>query len=158
MIQPSDQCINLNDAINLILNFNKNENENENDETLMPSDKDDDKMMIQNKIKKLNDKLDKIIDKSKSFEEQIELLEKLEDLKRYCSYKDYDDKELKSKYFKIKVGDILNEIDKRKFKQIFGHILTKLVDKLINSTDKEENQIIVEDINTSKKNFTNKKK
>ena len=124
----------------------------------MPSDKDDDKMMIQKKIKKLNDKLDKIIDKSKSFEEQIELLEKLEDLKRYCSYKDYDDKELKSKYFKIKVGDILNEIDKRKFKQIFGHILTKLVDKLINTTDKEENQIIVEDINTSKKNFTNKKK
>ena len=67
----------------------------------MPSDKDDDKMMIQKKIKKLNDKLDKIIDKSKSFEEQIELLEKLEDLQRYCSYKDYDDKELKSKYFKI---------------------------------------------------------
>ena len=49
MIQPSDQCINLNDAINLILNFNKNENEN--DETLMPSDKDDDKMMIQKKKK-----------------------------------------------------------------------------------------------------------
>ena len=53
MIQPSDQCINLNDAINLILNFNKNENENENDETLMPSDKDDDKMMIQKKNKKI---------------------------------------------------------------------------------------------------------
>ena len=116
------------------------------------------KWWFKKKKKKLNDKLDKIIDKSKSFEEQIELLEKLEDLKRYCSYKDYDDKELKSKYFKIKVGDILNEIDKRKFKQIFGHILTKLVDKLINTTGKEENQIIVEDINTSKKNFTNKKK
>ena len=116
------------------------------------------KWWFKKKIKKLNDKLDKIIDKSKSFEEQIELLEKLEDLKRYCSCKDYDDKELKSKYFKIKVGDILNEIDKRKFKQIFGHILTKLIDKLINTTDKEENQIIVEDINTSKKNFTNKKK
>ena len=34
----------------------------------------------------------------------------------------------------------------------------KLVDKLINTTDKEENQIVVEDINTNKKNFTNKKK
>ena len=48
VFQPSDQCIKLNDAINLILNFNKNKKENENDETLMPSDKDDDKMMIQN--------------------------------------------------------------------------------------------------------------
>ena len=108
------------------------------------------KWWFKKKIKKLNDKLDKIIDKSKSFEEQIELLEKLEDLKRYCSCKDYDDKELKSKYFKIKVGDILNEIDKRKFKQIFGHILTKLVDKLINTTDKEENQIIVKNIEKNK--------
>ena len=148
MIQPSDQCINLNDAINLILNFNKNENEN--DETLMPSDKDDDKMMIRNKIKKLNDKLDKIIDKSKSFEEQIELLEKLEDLKRYCSYKDYDDKELKSKYFKIKLADMSNEIDKKLFEQIFGHTLIKLADKLINTTNKEENQIIVKNINANK--------
>ena len=111
MFQPSDQCINLNDAINLILNFNKNKNENENDETLMPSDKDDDKMMIQNEIKKLYDKLNKIIDKSKSFEEQIESLKKLEDPKRYCSYKDYDDKELKSKYFKIKLADLSNETD-----------------------------------------------
>ena len=44
-------------------------------------------------IKGLNDNLDEIIDKSKLFEEQIESLKKLEDLKRYCSYKDYDDKE-----------------------------------------------------------------
>ena len=77
----------------------------------MPSDKDDDKMMIQNEIKKLYDKLNKIIDKSKSFEEQIESLKKLEDPKRYCSYKDYDDKELKSKYFKIKLADLSNETD-----------------------------------------------
>ena len=52
-------------------------------------------------IKGKNDILDEIIDKSKSFEEQIESLKKLEDLKKYLSYNDYDDKELKSKYFKI---------------------------------------------------------
>ena len=34
-------------------------------------------------IKDLNDNLDEIIDKSKSFEEQIESLKKLEDLKGY---------------------------------------------------------------------------
>ena len=79
-IQPSDWRINLIDAIDLILNFNKNknknENENENDEILMSSDKDDDKTTSQNEIKKLNDNLDEIIDKSKSFEEQIKSLKK----------------------------------------------------------------------------------
>ena len=43
------------------------------------------------------------------------------------------------------------EIDKKKFKQIFGHTLIKLVDKLINTTEKEENQIIVKNINANKK-------
>ena len=78
------------------------------------------------------------------------MLEKLEDLKRYCSYKDYDDKELKSKYFKIKLADMLNEIDKKLFEQIFGHTVIKLADKLINKTNKEENQIIVKNIEKNK--------
>ena len=57
------------------------------------------------RIKNINDYLDEIIDKSKSFEEQIESLRKLEDLKGYSSYKDYNDKELKSEYFKTKLAD-----------------------------------------------------
>ena len=40
-----------------------------------------------------------------------------------------------------------NEIDKKLFEQIFGHTLIKLADKLINTTNKEENQIIVNNIN-----------
>ena len=43
-----------------------------------------------------------------------------------------------------------NEIDKKLFKQIFGHTLIKLADKLINTTNKEENQIIVKNINENK--------
>ena len=39
-----------------------------------------------------------------------------------------------------------NEIDEKLFQQIFGHTLIKLADKLINTTDKEENQIIVKNI------------
>ena len=71
--------------------------------------------MSQNKIiKNLNDLLDKIIDKSKSFEDQIELLKK-EDLKGYWPYDDYDDKELKSKYFEIQLADMSNEIDEKFF-------------------------------------------
>ena len=101
-------------------------------------------------IKDLNDNLDEIIDKSKSFEEQIESLKKLKDLKRYWPYKDYDDKELKSKYFKIKLADMSNEIDEKLFEQIFGHTIIKLADKLINKANKEENQIIVKNIEKNK--------
>ena len=60
--------------------------------------KNDDEAIDQNEA---NDNLDKIIDKSKSFEDQTESLKKLEDLKGNLPYNDYDDKELKSKYFKI---------------------------------------------------------
>ena len=54
-------------------------------------------------IKAKNDNLDEITDKSKSFEEQIKSLKKLEGLKGYFPQKDYDDKELKSKYFKTQL-------------------------------------------------------
>ena len=43
-----------------------------------------------------------------------------------------------------------NEIDKKLFEQIFGHTLIKLADKLINTTNKEENQIVVKNINKNK--------
>ena len=43
-----------------------------------------------------------------------------------------------------------NEIDEKLFEQIFGHTLIKLADKLINTTNKEENQIIVKNINANK--------
>ena len=43
-----------------------------------------------------------------------------------------------------------NIIDKKLFEQIFGHTLIKLADKLINTTNKEENQIIVNNINKNK--------
>ena len=38
------------------------------------------------------------------------------------------------------------EIDKKLIEEIFGHALIKLTDKLINTTNKEENQIIVNSI------------
>ena len=43
-----------------------------------------------------------------------------------------------------------NIIDKKLFEQIFGHALIKLADKLINTINKEENQIIVKNINKNK--------
>ena len=40
-----------------------------------------------------------------------------------------------------------NIIDKKLFEQIFGYALIKLAHKLINTINKEENQIIVKNIN-----------
>ena len=81
-------------------------------------------------IKGKNDILDEIVDKSKSFEEQIKSLKKREDLKGFWPYNDYGDKELKSKYFKIELAGMSNKIDKKLFEQIFRHTLIKLADKL----------------------------
>ena len=43
-----------------------------------------------------------------------------------------------------------NEIDEKLFEQIFDHTLTKLANKLINTTNNKENQIIVKNINKNK--------
>ena len=82
VIKSSNQCINLKDAIDLILNFNgnKNEDEYENEDDYYENDDeyedDDGKTIDQNEIKKLNDYFDKIIDKSKPFNDQIKLFKK----------------------------------------------------------------------------------
>ena len=115
----------------------KNENENENDKTLII-------------IKELNDGVDEIIDKSKSFEDQIKSIKKVENLNEYYFINDYGDKELEFKIFKLKLAHLSNIIDKKLFKQIFGHTFETLANKLINTTSKEENQIIVNNINENK--------
>ena len=43
-----------------------------------------------------------------------------------------------------------NEINEKLFKQIFGHTLIKLADKLTNTTNKEQNEIIVKNIEKNK--------
>ena len=46
----------------------------------------------------------------------------------------------------MKLAYLSNEIDEKLFEQIFDHKLMKLVDKLINTTNKKENQINVKNI------------
>ena len=43
-----------------------------------------------------------------------------------------------------------NDIDEKLFEQIVGHTLIKLADKIINTTNKKENQTIVKNINKNK--------
>ena len=114
---------------------------NEHDKTLMSSTDDDDETMNQNNnniIKQLNDSLDKIIGKSKSFEDQIKSIRKVENLNEYYFINDYGDKELEFKIFKLKLAYLSNIIDKEIFKQISGHTFEALANKLINTTSKEK--------------------
>ena len=114
----------------LVSSKDENESENENE--------DYDETIDQNKIiKEKNDFLDKIIDKSKSSEDQIESIKKVENLDIYY-HNDFDDKELKYKYFKIKLAHLSNFIEENLFEQIFGHTLIKLADELINTTNKRK--------------------
>ena len=71
VIESRKHPINLEDAIDLVLNFNENEDEYEDE-----YEDDDDKTIDQNEIKKLNNYFDKIIGKSKPFKDQIKSLKK----------------------------------------------------------------------------------
>ena len=70
--------------------------------------------------------------------------------------KNFDDKEIKFKYFKMPLAHMTNEIDKKLFEQIFDHKPIKLADKLINTINNEKNQIIVNDIYKNKENLLKK--
>ena len=138
-------------------NENENENENEDDDNIIKiliHSNEYDEETNQNKknkiIKKLNDHLDEIIDKSKSFEDQIKSIRKIKNLNDYYYVNNFGDKELKFKIFKLKLAHLSNEIDEDLFEQIFDHKFETLANKLINTTDKEENLIIVKNIEKNK--------
>ena len=115
-------------------NSNNNNNNNENDY----------------KIKQLNDYF-KMIYESKSFEDQVNLLKKNNYLNEYWHMRYYDhDKELNLKIFELKFTYVSNDIDEKLLEQVFGHTLVTLANKLINTTNKEENQIIINDIKKNK--------
>ena len=92
-----------------------------------------------------------MIDESKSFEDQIKLSKKVNYLNEYWHMRYYqDDKELSFKIFKLKFAYISNDIDEKLFEEVFGHTFVTLANKLINTTNKEENQVIVNDIEKNK--------
>ena len=78
------------------------------------------------------------------------MIKKVENLDDYYYVNNFDDKELKFKIFKLKLAHLSNEIDEDLFEQIFDHKFETLANKLINTTNKEENQIIINNINKNK--------
>ena len=88
-----------------------------------------------------------MIDEKKSFEEQINLLRKIDYLNGYWHMCFYDDnEELNIKIFKLKYAYLSNDLDEKLFEEIFGHTFVVLANKLMNTTSKEENQITINDI------------
>ena len=132
--------------------------DNEHDKRLMSSKDGDDETMNQNNnnniIKQSIDSLDKINDESTSFEDQIKSIKKVQSLNEYYFIIDYGDKELEFKIFKLKLAYLSNIIEKKIFKRIFGHTFETLANKLINTTNKEENQIIANNINENKEKLS----
>ena len=129
---------------------NVNENENKN-ESKYESENENEKDEYYYKIRQLNNWF-KTIEQTKSLEEQIELLkERGEFLSEYWSVEYYhDNKELNHKIFKAKAAYVLNDVDDNLFEKIFGYKFATLVDKLINTTSKEENQMLINDIEINK--------
>ena len=142
------------DLLKTIFNNNNNnecvnDNESANDNESV-NGYDDDKEEEYYKIKQINNGF-KTIDKIKSFEVQIEIL-KTKDFLDECWYDEYyhDNKKLNNKIFKVKVAHLLNDVDEKLFKKIFDHTFVKLADKLLNTTSKEENKIIIDDIKNNR--------
>ena len=69
-----------------------------------------------------------------------------------CWYIEYyeDNKERNLRLFKLKLAHVLNDVDHNLFKEIFGFTSVDLADKLINTASKEENEMLVNDIEINK--------
>ena len=131
---------------------NESKNDYESDyESDNESDNEGEKDKYYYEIRQLNNWFE-TIDQTKSLEDQIELLkERGEFLSENWYIKYYhDNKELNYKIFKAKAAYVLNELDDQLFIRIFGYTFAALVDKLINTVDKKENQTIVDDIENNK--------
>ena len=140
-------------SVNESVNESENESEDENENQNVSKNENE-------SVDKIDDNIDKnnyfnIIDKKKSFEDQIEILKKIDDLSWDMNYCD-DNKRQNFKIFKLKFAHIWNDVDQQLFKEIFGHTYVALADELLNTTSKEENQIFINDIKKIGIKFTNK--
>ena len=90
-----------------------------------------------------------MIDK-RSFEDQIDILKNIPWLNDYWHIEYYEDKkETNLRLFKLKLSHVLNDVYDDLFKEVFGLTSVELADKLINTTSKEENQMLINDVKTN---------
>ena len=161
LIKSQQKLLSLFDDLKTILNNNNNSNNSNNNDS-DSNNKNESKNVNENdndngndeycyEIRQLNNWFE-TIDQTKSLEEQIELLkEGGKFLSEYwCVGYYHGNKELNYKVFKAKAAYLLNDLDEELFEKIFGHTFAVLVDKLINTIDKEEKQIIIDNIENNR--------
>ena len=150
LIKSQEKLLSLFDDLKTILNNNNNSNNNDSDSNNKNENENENDNEQCYEIKQLNDWF-KTIDQTKSLEEQIEILKTKDFLDQYWYVGYYHgNKELNYKIFKAKAAYVLNDITDNSFEKIFGCKFATLVDKLINTTSKEENQIIIDDIENNR--------
>ena len=143
-----------NKTVNESNSNNKNESQSDNKTDYQSdneSDNEGEKDKYYYEIRQLNNWFE-AIDQNKSLEEQIKLLkERGEFLSEYWYVKYYhDNKEFNYKIFKSKAAHLLNELDDQLLEKILGYTFPVLVEKLINTVNKKENQIIIGDIENNR--------
>ena len=126
---------NKNDSVNENKSESENERENENESDYG-----------QYCLKQINNDFKKI-NETKSFKDQIDVLIEVPYLINYWDMHYYEDnKETNLRLFKLKFAHIFNDVDDNLFKEIFGLTSVELADKLINTTSKEDNQMLIDHI------------
>ena len=139
LIKNQEKLLSLFDDLKTIFNNNNNSNNNESDSNNKNENENENENEQCHEKKQLNDWF-KTTDQTKSLEEQIEILKTKDFLDEYWYVGYYHgDKELNYKIFKAKAAHLLNDLDEQLFEKIFGYTFAALVDKLINTIDKEEN-------------------
>ena len=109
-------------------------------------------------VKGINNNFKKL-DETKSFEDQIDILKKKPWLNEYwdmCYYE--DNKETNLRLFKLKFAHTFNDVDDSLLNEIFGHTSVKSADKGINTTSKEENRTLINDIEINKDKISEQEK
>ena len=141
--ESENECVNESENESDSVNKNENVNENKN-ESKNESENENESNDGQYYLKQLNNNFKKI-DEKKSFKDQIDILIEIPDLGDFW-YNEYyeDNKETNLRLFKLKLAHILNDVDDNLFKEIFSFTSVELADKLINTTSKEDNQMLID--------------
>ena len=127
-------------------NINESKNENVNERENESKNENQSHNQKYYEIEEINNNF-KNIDETKSFKDQIDILKEIPYLSNYWYIEYYEDNnETNLRLFKLKLAHILNDVDNNLFEEIFGLTSVNLADKLINTTSKEENKMLVNEI------------
>ena len=138
------------DLVKAILNNNNNNNNNKNESKNDNENDNENDECDDYEIKQINNCF-KMINETKSFEDQIDILKKIPWLNDYWNIEYYEDnKETNLRLFKLKFPHVFNDVGDDLFKEIFGLTSVKLASKLINTTSKEDNQMLIDHIEISR--------